>query len=161
MDPPLCPWPTSLMPDELMYYYSMVWSKIVWQSKPKAAASDQNENGIYDNGGSGKQCNETWSLYTVLAVGVTKPNVSYWISRLYLAGVAAAQLRCAMTPVKYECDSGNLTGTFARSKILLTEKLANGALVTPTPRTMDNAEVPGSRVPYTIVYILFACVCLA
>ena len=38
-----------------------------------------------------------------------------------------------MTPVKYECDSRNLTGTFARSKILLTEKLANGALVTPTP----------------------------
>ena len=39
----------------------------------------------------------------------------------------------AVTPVKYECDSGNLTGNFARSKILLTERLANGALVTPTP----------------------------
>ena len=39
----------------------------------------------------------------------------------------------AVTPVKYECDSGNLAGTFTRSKISLTEKLANGALVTPTP----------------------------
>ena len=39
----------------------------------------------------------------------------------------------AVTLVKYECDSGNLTGNFARSKILITEKLANGALVTPTP----------------------------
>ena len=39
----------------------------------------------------------------------------------------------AVTPVKYECDANNLTGTFARSKILLPEKLTNGALVTPTP----------------------------
>ena len=39
----------------------------------------------------------------------------------------------AVTPVKYECDSNNITGAFARSKILLTEKLTNGALVTPTP----------------------------
>ena len=38
----------------------------------------------------------------------------------------------AVTLVKYECESGNLTGTFARSKISLTEKLANGDLVTPT-----------------------------
>ena len=37
----------------------------------------------------------------------------------------------AATPVKYECDSKNLTCTFAISKILLTEKLTNGALVTP------------------------------
>ena len=39
----------------------------------------------------------------------------------------------AVTPVKYECDANNLTGSFARSKILLTGKLTNGALVTPTP----------------------------
>ena len=39
----------------------------------------------------------------------------------------------AVTPVKYECDTNNLTGTSARLKILLTEKLTNGALVTPTP----------------------------
>ena len=39
----------------------------------------------------------------------------------------------AVTPVKYECDANNLTGTFERSEILLTEKLTNGALVTPTP----------------------------
>ena len=39
----------------------------------------------------------------------------------------------AVTPVKYECDAKNLTGTFARSKILLMEELTNGVLVTPTP----------------------------
>ena len=39
----------------------------------------------------------------------------------------------AVTPVKYECDSENVTGTFAISKLLLTEKLTNGALATPTP----------------------------
>ena len=38
-----------------------------------------------------------------------------------------------VTPAKYGCDQKNLIDTFARSKILLTEKLANGALVTPTP----------------------------
>ena len=43
----------------------------------------------------------------------------------------------AVTPAKYECDANNLTGTFARSKILLTEKLTNGALVTPTPAIRD------------------------
>ena len=38
-----------------------------------------------------------------------------------------------MLPVKYGCDSKNITGTFAKSKILFTGKLTNGALVTPTP----------------------------
>ena len=38
-----------------------------------------------------------------------------------------------MTPVKYECDANNLTSTLTGSKILLTEKLTNRALVTPTP----------------------------
>ena len=45
----------------------------------------------------------------------------------------------AVTPVKYECDANNLTGTFARSKILLTEKLTNRALVTPTPWAVNIA----------------------
>ena len=39
----------------------------------------------------------------------------------------------AATPVKYKCDSRNLTDTFARSKIVLVEELANGTLVTPNP----------------------------
>ena len=38
-----------------------------------------------------------------------------------------------MAPVKYKCDSNNSRGNFDRSKILLTEKLTNGALVTLTP----------------------------
>ena len=35
--------------------------------------------------------------------------------------------------VKNECDAKKLTDNYAGSKILLTEKLTNGALVTPTP----------------------------
>ena len=81
------------------------------------------------------------------AVGVTKPISSVplfsqffiivktyfkcWISRLYLTSVAAAQLRRHLLNI--ECDSRNLTCTFTWSKILLTEKLTHGALVTPTP----------------------------
>ena len=37
----------------------------------------------------------------------------------------------AVVPVKYKSDSNNLTGTFARSKILLTEKFTKIVLVTP------------------------------
>ena len=48
----------------------------------------------------------------------------------------------AMTPVKYECDSKNVTGTFASSKILLTEKLTNRALVTPTPENELTTDTP-------------------
>ena len=87
-------------------------------------------------------CTELWYTCRGPGVGVTKPifsvplfstssvivktSVSYWISRLYLAGVAAAQLR------RHLSNMNVIQGTFAGSKILLTEKLANGALVTPT-----------------------------
>ena len=37
----------------------------------------------------------------------------------------------AVTSVKYEYDAKNLAGTLVGSKILLTENLTNGALVTP------------------------------
>ena len=43
------------------------------------------------------------------------------------------QLSCGVALVKYKCDSNNVITTFVRSKILLTEKLMNGSLVTPTP----------------------------
>ena len=39
----------------------------------------------------------------------------------------------AETPGKYEHDWNYMTYTFAKSKIPVTEKLANGALVTPIP----------------------------
>ena len=39
----------------------------------------------------------------------------------------------AETPGKYEYDWNYLTYTFAKSKFPVTEKLANGALVTPIP----------------------------
>ena len=54
----------------------------------------------------------------------------------------------AAIPVKYGRDSNNLSGTFARSKILLTEKLTNGALVTPTPGPLwGKAPVTGGCQP--------------
>ena len=84
---------------------------------------------------------------TKIRVGVTKPissvplfspfsniaktYISYWISRLYLTGVAVAQLRWHQANMNV--IQRILTGTFARSKILLMEKLTKGALVTPTP----------------------------
>ena len=49
----------------------------------------------------------------------------------------------AVAPVKYECDLNNLRGTFTSSKILLTEKLANGALVTPTPGPLKHDTLYG------------------
>ena len=56
----------------------------------------------------------------------------------------------AVTPFKYECDSNNLTCTFTISKILLTEKLTNGTLVTPTPgllRLFQSNASEGCTIP--------------
>ena len=46
----------------------------------------------------------------------------------------------AVAPVEYECYWNYLTGAFTRSKILLTEKLTNGGLVTPTPEAKDGCH---------------------
>ena len=72
----------------------------------------------------------------------------------------------AGTHVKYECDchchcdSGNQTCPFARSTILLTEKLTNGALVTPThgPAGGINAALETKKAPGSVV-ILHICHC--
>ena len=53
--------------------------------------------------------------------------VTYWIACSYLTGVPAAQLRGHLSNMNV------MQIIFARSKILLTEKLMNGALVTPSP----------------------------
>ena len=79
-------------------------------------------------------------------MGVTKaissvPLISLFFNIVntgYLLNIMFIFDRCcrssaAVTPVKYQCDVNNITGTFARSKILLTDKLTNGALVTPIP----------------------------
>ena len=60
------------------------------------------------------------------------------LSKCWLLNIMFIIDRChrswaAETPVKYECDLKNLIGTFAWLKILLAEKLMNGALETPTP----------------------------
>ena len=49
------------------------------------------------------------------------------------------RLNSAVTAVKYECDTINLTGTFARPNILLTDKLTKGAsLYNPLPGSYPN-----------------------
>ena len=61
----------------------------------------------------------------------------------------------AVAHVKYKCDLNNLKDSFARSKILLTEKLTNRALVTRTPGwhkaiisiTADFLEIIHSKQP--------------
>ena len=53
----------------------------------------------------------------------------------------------AVASVKYKCDSNNLRGSFGRSKILLTEKLTNGTLVTPTPVQVTSPIVTSLMFP--------------
>ena len=58
------------------------------------------------------------------------------IRNTYVLGITFIFDRCrrssaAVAPVKNKCDSNNLRGTFSRTKILLTDKLTNRALVTP------------------------------
>ena len=88
-----------------------------------------------------------WRQCTSPGVGVTEPicsaplfssffrivetQANYWISHLYLTGVAAAQLWRHLSNMNV--IKKNITDTFARSEILLTEKLMHRALVTPTP----------------------------
>ena len=73
----------------------------------------------------------------------------YYHNTRYILNITFIFDRCrhssaAVAPVKYKCDLNNLRGTFARTKILLTEKLTNGALVTPTPGLRPIALSPGS-----------------
>ena len=48
----------------------------------------------------------------------------------------------AVIPVKYECDSQDLRVIVAKSKILLTEKWTNGALVTPPLKRAKDLAMP-------------------
>ena len=65
------------------------------------------------------------------------PNFQHNQNTCYLLNTTFIFDRChrskaAATPVKYECDSRNLTGNFAQSNISITEKFTNGASVTPS-----------------------------
>ena len=62
---------------------------------------------------------------------IAKAHVSCWISLLIFCRCHRSS--AVVAPVKYKRDSNNSRCTFARSKILLTEKSTNAALVTPTP----------------------------
>ena len=68
----------------------------------------------------------------------------------------------AVAPVKYKCDSNNLISTL---KILLTEKLMNGGLVTPTPghgcnkpcQCLDLAEMDIGGLTVKYLHLVLLC----
>ena len=68
--------------------------------------------------------------------------------------------RAAVAPVKYKCDSSYIRCTCARSKILLMEKLTNGALVTPTPDLLMCLTL-FTRGQFRPLGIVIACTCLS
>ena len=101
---------------------------------------------------SGQVCSSRFALFlntpSCPGVGITKPIFSVpsfsqffrmiktvvicMILSSYLAGVTHRS-SAAVTPGKCEHDWNYLTYTFAKSKFPVTEKLPNGALVTPPP----------------------------
>ena len=92
------------------------------------------------------------SIWWYLGWGVTKPissvpllskifSIANLLNITFIFGWGRRS-SAAVTPVKYECDAKNLTGSLARSKILLTEKLTI-RLKNPTPGALHGS--------YTIV----------
>ena len=99
-----------------------------------------------------KKTQKAWTVCIIIlgmysGVGVTKPISSVplfseffiivkktrWLLNITFIFGRYRRSSAAVIRVKYESDSKNLTGTFARSKFVLLEKLTTGALVTPTP----------------------------
>ena len=79
----------------------------------------------WNRGGVTKQISSF--LLISLFFSIVKTQVKYWISRLYLTGIAAAQLRTCMS---------NMDVIQGSWQVLLQERkicLPNGALVTPIP----------------------------
>ena len=65
------------------------------------------------------------------------PNTVYQLNITFIFDRNHSSL-AAVTPVKYECDSKRPRDNYTKSKIYITEKLKNGALVTPTPDHLSN-----------------------
>ena len=82
---------------------------------------------------------EGWMVYTTRpGVGVTKPISQNYQNTCYIYDITFIFDRClhsraTETPGKYERDTRYLDYTFTKSNFPVTEKLTNGALVTPTP----------------------------
>ena len=72
-------------------------------------------------------------FFSIIKTHATELNIVFIFDRCRRSSAAVA-------PVKYKCDSNNQRGTFARTKILLTGKLTNRALVTPPQ--MQSLELP-------------------
>ena len=77
-------------------------------------------------------------LFSGFFFSIVGTHVSYWISRLY----STAELRRHLSNMNV-IHRTSVTVTFARSKILPTEKLTNGALITPSP-ALWNFRVKGN-----------------
>ena len=58
---------------------------------------------------------------------------THWILNITFIFDRFGHSSASVASVEYKCDSNNLRGTFCKIEILLTEKLTNGAMVTPTP----------------------------
>ena len=72
---------------------------------------------------------------------------------MFIFGTCSRSL-AVVTSVKYGCDLKNLTCTFARSKILLTDKLTNGALVTSTPVLHQVCVLETPKLSHELCYII-------
>ena len=75
-----------------------------------------------------------WVNFLLSAIFSGFQNYQNWCSPLNITFISG---RCdcsyaAVTPARYERDCTDLTDTFAQSKTPQTEKLTNGALVSPT-----------------------------
>ena len=75
---------------------------------------------------------QEWGLLSKFPLLCYFPDFSPLLNNTFVLG-RYCRSSAAATPVKYESNSNKLTNTFARSKLSLTEKSTNGALVTPTP----------------------------
>ena len=103
----------------------------------------------------------TKPIFSVLSLSLffttVKTKITLMISRAYLTGIIAAQLRRHLLTM-FDCDWKYQNYTIAKSFFSVTEKWTNGALVTPIPgkskyiveRTGPNTDPCGTP------YITFA-----
>ena len=75
------------------------------------------------------------------------------MSRLYYRSSAA------VSPIKYECDSKNMTDTFARSKSLFMEKLTIRTVVPRPPPQVHASEYGNSNTFRRITQARIHCLC--
>ena len=81
-----------------------------------------------------------WGLLSRIPPFHYFPSISVLSKHLWNIAFIFDKCHCrldAVTPVKNQCDLKDLTGNFVASKVHLTKKFMNGALVTPTRGDVD------------------------